>query len=156
MGMAMFAIREDDLQGAATQDLLAYHLEDMHANSPAGSVFALDLSGLRAVGVTVWTAWSGDKIAGVAALRHFCDGSGELKSMRTAPEFLRQGVASVLLEHIIRVARERKLRRLGLETGSGPAFEAALALYRSRGFENGTAFGAYEPSSFSQFLHLSL
>jgi putative acetyltransferase len=48
------------------------------------------------------------------------------------------------------------LRRLSLETGSGPAFEPALALYRKRGFQHGEPFGDYVPSAFNQFLHLSL
>ena len=152
----MFAIREDDLLGPATRDLVAYHLREMHAHSPPGSVFALDLSGLRAPGVRVWTAWRGDKIAGVAALKDLGDGEGELKSMRTAPEYLRQGAAAALLDHIIEVARTRGLRRLSLETGSGRTFEPALALYRARGFETGDAFGKYEPSAFNRFLHLSL
>ena len=43
-----------------------------------------------------------------------------------------------------------------LETGSGPAFEAALALYRRRGFRDGEAFGGYQRSAFNQFLHLPL
>jgi putative acetyltransferase len=92
----------------------------------------------------------------VAALKDLGGGVGELKSMRTAMGSLRRGVASALLDHIIEIARTRGLRRLSLETGSGQAFEPALALYRKRGFENGPAFGVYEPSAFNQFLHLSL
>ncbi len=119
-------------------------------------MFALDLSGLRAASVTVWTAWRDDMIAGVAALNDLGDGAGELKSMRTAPAYLRQGAAAALLEHIIQVARNRGLHRLSLETGSGPAFEAALALYRKSGFKDGGAFSTYEVSAFNQFLHLTL
>ena len=76
--------------------------------------------------------------------------------MRTHPAFLRRGVASALLEHIVCVARARKLTRLSLETGSGPAFEPALALYRRRGFVDGEPFARYERSAFNQFLHLAL
>jgi putative acetyltransferase len=151
-----FEIREDDLSGEPTRDLLRLHLEGMHANSPPGHVFALDLSGLKAPGVTVWTAWQRDVIAGIGALRDFGDGTGEVKSMRTHPAFLRRGVGSLLLEHIIRAARGRGLRRLSLETGGGPAFEPALALYRRRGFVDGEPFADYERSEFNQFLHLSL
>ncbi len=46
--------------------------------------------------------------------------------------------------------------RLSLETGSGPAFEPALALYRKRGFVDGEPFGEYVRSDFNQFLHLPL
>lgn len=152
----MFDIREDDLQGEAVRALLTLHLSGMHANSPPGHVFALDLSGLTAPGVTVWSLWAGDDLAGIGALKMLGDGAGEVKSMRTAPTHLRQGVAAAILEHIIGQARRRGLRRLSLETGSGPAFEPALALYRNRGFVDGEPFADYSRSAFNQFLHLEL
>ena len=152
----MFDIGEDDLSGEATQALLALHLGDMHATSPPGHVFALDLSGLRSPKVTVWSIWDGDDLAGMGALKELGGGVGELKSMRTDPRHLRKGVAAALLEHIIAVARERGLKRLSLETGRGPAFEPALALYRKRGFVDGDAFADYPSGAFSQFLHLTL
>lgn len=154
---AMFEIAEDDLSGEATRALLRLHLAGMQANSPPGSVFALDLSGLRAPGVTVWSVRRGDRVVGIGALKALGDGaSGEVKSMRTHPDHLRQGVAQRLLDHMIGVARRRGWRRLSLETGSGEAFEPALALYRRRGFVDGEAFADYTPSAFNQFLHLAL
>lgn len=150
----MFAIREDDLTGAPTRALLALHLAGMQANTPAGHVFALDLSGLQAPGITVFTAWEGEAIAGVGALKRLGDGTGEVKSMRTHPDFLRRGVGAALLDHIIAQAKAEGLRRISLETGRGPSFEPALALYRRRGFADGGAFGDYEASAFNQFLHI--
>lgn len=149
-------IREDDLSGKAVQALLALHLSAMHANSPPGHVFALDLSGLKVSGVTVWTAWNGDDIAGIAALKVLGRDAGEIKSMRTHPDHLRHGVAAALLDHIIAEARRRGMKRLSLETGRGAAFEPALALYRSHGFIDGEAFGGYVRSDFNRFLHLEL
>jgi putative acetyltransferase len=152
----VFDIRQDDLSGAPTRALLALHLAGMHANSPPENVFALDLSGLTASGVTVWSVWDGEALAGIGALKELGGGAAELKSMRTAPAHLRQGVAAALLEHIIAQAKARGVRRLSLETGRGEAFEPALALYRKRGFVDGEAFSDYEPNEFSQFLHLEL
>lgn len=149
-------IRVDDLSGEQTQALLALHLRGMHASSPVCSVHALDLSGLSRPDVTVWSVWRGEAIAGVGALRTLSPDEGELKSMRTHPDHLRRGVAAALLEHIIDVAKTRGLRRLSLETGSGEAFEPALALYRRRGFRNGEAFGDYQATDFNQFLHMDL
>jgi putative acetyltransferase len=151
-----FTIREDDLSGAATCSLLTFHLQQMHAHSPAGSVFALDLSGLKAAHVTVWTVWRGEQIVAVGAMKAFGDATAELKSMRTHPDHLRQGAAAALLEHIIAVAKVRGLRKLSLETGSGAAFEAALTLYRRQGFQAGEPFADYTRSAFNQFFHLSL
>jgi putative acetyltransferase len=152
----MFVVREDMLEGEQTRSLLALHLAGLHANSPPGSVFALDLSGLQASDVTVWSAWRGDLIASIGALKMLDGVAGEVKSMRTHPAFLRQGAAGLILERIIATARSRGARRLSLETGSGPAFEPALALYRRRGFIDGDAFSDYIKSDFNQFLHLDL
>lgn len=150
-------IVRDDLVGAPTQDLLRLHLRGMHESSPPGTSFALDLGGLQSPAVTVWSGWVGPDIAGIGALNDLGGGCGEVKSMRTHPRFLRQGVAAQLLEHIIRAAQDRGMRRLSLETGTGPSFEPALALYRRRGFVSGPAFGDYpSDSAFNQFFYLDL
>lgn len=152
----MFEVHIDDLTSEQTRRLLALHLAGMHASSPPGSVFALDLSGLKAPGVTVWSVRDGIEVVGIGALKQLGDGSAEVKSMRTHPDHLRRGVAALLLDHIVDEAKARGLSRLSLETGSGPAFEPALALYRKHGFVNGEVFADYQPSAFNQFLHLSL
>ena len=101
----------------------------------------------------MWTAWRHGRIAGVGALKWLGDAIGELKSMRTHPDHLRQGVAAALLDFMMAEARSRGLKRLSLETGSGPAFEPAHALYRSRGFAEGKVFSNHQPSAFNRFFH---
>lgn len=152
----MLQIREDDLSGEPTRALLALHLAGMHETTPPEHVFALDLTGLKAPGITVWSAWEGPAVVGIGALKALGAEAGEVKSMRTHPAHLRKGVGAAVLEHIIGEAQRRGYRRLSLETGRGPAFEPALALYRRRGFRNGSAFADYAPSEFNQFLHLEL
>jgi putative acetyltransferase len=137
-------------------DLLREHLAGMVASSPICSVHALDLSGLQHPAVELWTAWDGDALLGCGAIKALDDQTGELKSMRTATPHLRKGVGAFLLAHLLAVARARGYRRVSLETGSGPAFEPALALYRKHGFANGAAFGDYTATEFNQFLHLDL
>jgi putative acetyltransferase len=149
-------LHEDDLAGDDVRALLRLHLEGMHAASPPGTVFALDLSGLRAPGIAVWTARRAGALAGIGALKVHADGVGELKSMRTHPDHLRRGVAAALLDHLVAEAGRRGCRRVSLETGSGPAFEPALALYRGRGFVEGDAFADYRPGAFSRFFHRPL
>ncbi|MRH00074.1 GNAT family N-acetyltransferase [Xanthomonas sontii] len=156
MTVGAFVIRPGELDDPAVRGLLEYHVQQMHAQSPPESVYALDVSGLRRTDVRVWSVWRDEALAAVGALRTLDDGGGELKSMRTHPAFLRQGAAAALLEHLIALARAEGLQRVSLETGSGAAFEPALALYRRRGFRNGPAFGDYVPSAFNQFLHLPL
>ena len=149
-------IRTDDLTSPETLALLELHLRGMHANSPAGSVHALDPSGLRRPDVTVWGLHRGGRLAGIGALRVIDATTGEVKSMRTHPDFLRQGVAAALLEHIMAQACGLGLRQLALETGSGAPFAAALALYERYGFRSGPPFGDYAPTAFNQFLRIEL
>lgn len=152
----MFTIRPDDLSGEPTRQLLALHVAAMRDGSPPGTSFALDLTGLASPDVTVWSAWDGDVIVGIGALKLHPDGTAELKSMRTHPDHLRRGVAARLLDHLIDTARSAGAWRVSLETGDGPGFEAAQALYTRRGFVEGEVFGDYQPSAFNRFFHLSL
>lgn len=152
----MLSIREDDLTDPQTVQLVAIHLSGMADTSPPEHCFALDVSGLKAPDVTLWSAWDGGAIAGIGALKDLGDGGGELKSMRTHPDHLRKGVGAAILEHIIGEARRRGLSRISLETGSGEAFEPALELYRRRGFQSCGAFSDYVGSAFNQFMRLEL
>jgi putative acetyltransferase len=152
----MAVIKPGDFADDRVKALLKRHLEGMHASSPPGHVFALDWSGLQRPEISFYALWEGEELLGFGALKELDLRSGEIKSMRTADAHLRKGVAATILDHIICEARARGYTRLALETGSGPAFEPALALYRRRGFTNGGAFGDYEKSPFNQFLYLDL
>ena len=145
-----------DLADPDVQALVAYHQQAMQEGSPPGHSFALDLSGLTDTAVTVWAVRVADRVAAIGALKRLGNGQAEIKSMRTHPDFLRRGIAAGLLETIIDFARGKGITRLSLETGSGPLFEPALALYRQRGFANGEAFGDYQLTDFNQCLHLEL
>ena len=151
-GEGDWRIVEDDLSGAAIRALLEQHFAGMLANSPAGSCHFLDFDGLRAGNVTFWSIHDGDTLAGCGALKQLDAAHGEIKSMRTADAFLRRGVAARMLDHIIDEARRRGLARLSLETGSGAAFEPAIALYRRYGFDDYAPFADYKPDPFSRFM----
>ena len=145
-------IRIDDLEGPEIRRLLAEHLHSMTLHSPPESIHALDLSGLRAAGVTFWTAWDGEELLGCGALKELDRQHGEIKSMRTAAVHLRRGVARAMLGHIVGVARHRGYRRLSLETGSAAAFEPARQLYASAGFVYCEPFADYVLDPYSMFM----
>jgi len=150
-------IREGGLDHPAIAALLRLHLDSMAGLSPPESVHALDPAGLRAPGISFFTAWDGAELLGCGALKALGGGEGEIKSMRTAPGRLREGVASALLAHIVALARAGDYRRLYLETGAGPAFAPAHAFYRCFGFRDCGAFGDYprdDPNS--RFMSLEL
>jgi putative acetyltransferase len=149
-------IVRDDLTHPAVIGLLDLHLRAAFENSPPGSVFALDLTGLRDPAVTLWSAWDGDDLLGLGALKQLDATHGELKSMRTAPAHLRRGVAAAMLDHLIAEGRRRGYRRLSLETGSNPPFAPARALYERTGFAPCGPFADYRDTDFSRYYRLEL
>jgi len=154
--MADVHIIEDDLSGAAIRALVASHIAAMQAHSPADKVHALPVDALLAPGVTFYSAWIGDQVAGMGAIRDLGDGNGEIKSMRVAPAFLHQGVGEAMLRHLLGVARTRGYAALYLETGKTAPFAPAIALYRKYGFEPCPAFADYVVDGFSQCMSLTL
>ena len=149
-------IREDDLRGAEIARLLREHLESMHVHSPAESVHALDLEGLRSPDITFWTAWQGDELLGCGALKELDPQHGEIKSMRTATAHLGKGIGSKILEHVMEEAKRRSYSRLSLETGSMEAFAPARTLYARFGFEYQGPFGDYAEDPNSVFMTLEI
>ena len=136
--------------------LLHTHLERARAETAPGSAHALDLSGLRAPDVAFWSAWEGDTVVGVGALKQLDATHGEVKSMHTAQAARGRGVGSAMLRHIIAAARARGMRRLSLETGSWPYFAPARAMYARHGFVECEPFGDYHPDRNSVFMTLAL
>lgn len=149
-------IRTGDFADQKVKDLLQLHMEGMQANSPPGHVFALDANSLRRADIAMWTVWNDGDLMAFGALKEITPNTGEIKSMRTDLKHLRQGAGTFVLKHIIQKARDRRYKRLSLETGSGPAFEPALKLYRKYGFKEGSAFSNYVKSDFNQFMYLDL
>lgn len=149
-------IEVDDLSRPQVHALLTEHLADMHATSPAESVHALDLTGLRGTDVTVWTAWEAEVLLGIVALKELSPDHAELKSMRTAGASRGQGVASRLLGHALDNARRRGFAKVSLETGTQDYFAAARRLYVRHGFVECPPFGDYVPDPSSTFFSLSL
>lgn len=149
-------IIEDDLTGPEIGALLARHLASMFEHSPPESCHVLPIEALRAPGISFWSIWDGDRLAGCGALKRIGPTHGEIKSMRTDDAFLRQGVGARMLDHIVAVARERGYRRLSLETGTPVAFLPARRLYARYGFEECAPFGDYKFDPFSMFMTLEL
>ena len=145
-----------DLDDQRVIALLVEHLQGMADHSPPESIHALNVDGLKSPDVTFWTIWEGDELCGCGALLELDANHGEIKSMRTAARHLRKGVAARMLEFILEEAQRRGYSRLSLETGSGPGFDAAHALYEKYGFTYCGPFANYTDDSFSRFMTIRL
>ena len=147
--MPEYRIIEDDLTASAVVDLLTFHLAEAHTLSPACKVHAMPVERLRQPDVTFYSAWDGDKLAAVGALREIAPGRGELKSMRAAPAYRGKGAGEAILCRLIAEAERRGYAWLGLETGRPDAFLPARTLYGKYGFSECENFGDYVSDAFS-------
>lgn len=155
--MTAVEIARADFADPALAAFLQAHLDDLAPTAPACSQHALDLTGLRAPGVRLWTARAADaSLVGTVALAPVAAGHEELKSMRTEPAARGSGIASALLRHALDDARRRGVDRVSLETGSQPFFAPARALYAKHGFAECLPFGRYRPDPNSTFMTLAL
>ena len=154
--MADLRIVADDLSGEAIGALIAFHRFEMHRWSPPEAVHAMPRERLAEPDITFYSAWRGEALAGCGALKQLSFEHGELKSMRVAPAFLRQGVGEAILLHLIAEAQRRGYRRVSLETGQPAEFRTAQALYAKHGFTRCAPFGGYLDDDFSLCMSLTL
>ncbi len=142
----------DDLSGPEIAAFLAEHVAQMRAITPIEGKYALDLDGLRRPGITFWSVLDGGTVVGCGALKRLDDTHAELKSMRTAPDRQRSGIASRLIAHILDEARRIGYTRMSLETGSADFFRPARTLYEKFGFAYCEPFGDYRAGPHNVFM----
>jgi putative acetyltransferase len=149
-------IHQGELDRDDVQQLLADHVAAMHSHSPPEACHVLPADRLRNPAITFFTARRNGLLLAIGALKALGDGAGEIKSMRTRADSVRQGAASTILRAIVAEARTRGYSRLLLETGSGEEFAAAICLYERAGFTPCEPFGGYPAGSFTRFMSLDL
>jgi putative acetyltransferase len=150
------AITPDDPRAPDVRALLERHLAFAHEHSPPEDVHALGINGLLAPDISFFSIRRDGELLGVGALRMLDAEHAEVKSMHTAEAARAQGVGRAMVDHLIRVARERGARRVSLETGTGAVFAPARALYVRVGFEPCAPFGEHTVSPNSACMTLWL
>jgi GNAT superfamily N-acetyltransferase len=80
----------------------------------------------------VLVAKRGARVVGVGVLQPEGAGVGRIVRMSVAGDCRRQGIGTQLLEGLLQAARERRYRRIVLETTA--SWESAVRFYTSRGF----------------------
>lgn len=125
--------------------------------TPREFQFQLTAEQMAEPSVAVFVARDGDgRAVGMGSLKVHGQGIGEVKRMWTLPELRGARVGARLLARIERLAREKGVARLVLETGEAPGFEPAYRVYERGGF---TACGAvldYPDSGWSRFYEKKL
>ena len=85
------------------------HLEFANLHSPPEDVHALDVDALRAPTITFFSYRVDGVLLAVGALQQLSADHAELKSMHTARRARGLGIGRAMLDHLIRLARERGL-----------------------------------------------
>ena len=147
---------EGDLSRPAVINLLAEHQDRMVETSPPESRHVLNLQALQQPEITFWSLWDDDDLLGCVTLKHWDDSMAEIKSMKTAPAFIRLGVGKHLLEHVLETGLQRGYQTLKLETGSMDYFKPARALYTRYGFDYCGPFGDYVKDPNNVFMCLKI
>ncbi|MEM8811246.1 MAG: GNAT family N-acetyltransferase [Pseudomonadota bacterium] len=145
-------VERDDATRPDVRRLVETHIQVAAELSPPESVHAMAPETLSDPSITVWTAREDGVLMGCGALKKLDSFHGEIKSMHTASDFRRRGVAAALLEHIIAEAQERGYRRLSLETGTVDAYAPARSLYARHGFDECQPFAHYRPDPHSVYM----
>ena len=149
-------IKLDDLTGEKIAALINEHLTGMLDITPAESVHALPLEKLKQPNITFWSVWDQDDLMGCGAIKELTPLHAEIKSMRTATPHLRKGVASKLIEHLLKEAKMRGYKRVSLETGASKDFLPARKLYEKHGFSYCGPFADYKDDLNSVFMTLDV
>jgi putative acetyltransferase len=150
--VSAWRIVEGGLSDPRVIALVEHHAASARAATPGGTGHSFFIDRLRAPDIRFFTAWLGDEVAGIGALKTLSVGEGEVKSMHTAAGARGQGIGSAVLATIVEAARSMGMTRLSLETHPGPHFASAIALYRRNGFGECPPFGDYVADPASLFM----
>lgn len=146
-----WTIHEGELDREDVRELLAHHVAEMNAGSPPSACHVMAADDLRKPEIRFFTLREDGVLLGCGALKRLADGNGEIKSMRTARTALGRGVGKAMLDQLIAEGRKSGMTRLSLETGSTPAFAAALRLYEREEFRPCGPLGGYAEHPFTRF-----
>ena len=146
-------IHYGELDHPDVQALLALHVAEMRAATPAGHCHVMPGDALRHPDIAFVSAREdGGRLLGIGALKRVSPDEGEIKSMRVDPAALRRGIGKALLDALTAHAQRQGFARLRLETGTVPLFGPATALYRAAGFVEVPAFEGYPDEGWNLFL----
>lgn len=136
--------------------LFERHTADMHADTPPESIHMMDKGALAAPGIRFFVLRDGGQPLAMGAFKRIDATHAEIKSMHVLAEERGRGLARRMLVHLMTEARAAGFRRLSLETGVQPGFQAARVLYEKAGFATCPPFEGYRDDPNSLFMTRAL
>ena len=143
---------EGNFDHPEVNELLKKHFAELRDASPEGSAHVLDIPGLKAPSIKFWSLWEQSQLIGCGALKFLDENHGEFKSIRVHDNFRGKGYGIKIITHLINEAKNLKIQKLSIETGSGDFFAPARKLFDSCGFEPCPPFAHYKEDINSLYL----
>ena len=147
---------EGNFDNPEVDDLLRKHFIELKSVSPAGSTHVLDIDGLKNPSIKFWSLWENEKLMGCGALKFLNENHGEFKSIRVADQYRGKGYGKKIISHLIAEAKELKIKKISIETGSGEFFKSARRLFKNFGFEKCEPFSHYKTDTNSCYMSLEI
>ena len=147
---------EGNFDNPEVDDLLRKHFIELKSVSPAGSTHVLDIDGLKNPSIKFWSLWENEKLMGCGALKFLNENHGEFKSIRVADQYRGKGYGQKIISHLIAEAKELKIKKISIETGSGEFFKSARRLFKNFGFEKCEPFSHYKTDANSCYMSLEI
>ena len=147
---------EGNFDNPEVDELLRKHFIELRSVSPAGSTHVLDIDGLKNPSIKFWSLWENEKLMGCGALKFLNENHGEFKSIRVADQYRRKGYGKKIISHLIAEAKELKIKKISIETGSGEFFKSARRLFKNFGFEKCEPFSHYKTDANSCYMSLEI
>ena len=143
---------EGNFDNPEVNELLKKHFIELRSASPEGSAHVLDIPGLKVPSIKFWSLWEKSQLIGCGALKFLDENHGEFKSIRVHDNFRGKGYGIKIINHLINEAKNLKIQKLSIETGSGDFFAPARKLFDSCGFEPCPPFAHYKEDINSLYL----
>ena len=147
---------EGNFDNPEVDKLLRKHFIELRSVSPAGSTHVLDIDGLKNPNIKFWSLWESEKLIGCGALKFLNENHGEFKSIRVADQYRGKGYGQKIITHLIAEAKELKIKKISIETGSGEFFKSARRLFKNFGFEKCEPFSHYKTDTNSCYMSLEI
>ena len=145
---------ENNFENQKVHDLLTKHFIELRSVSPEGSTHVLDIEGLKQQSTKFWSLWEKDNLVGCGALKILEKNHGEFKSIRVADQFRKKGFGIKVIKCLINEAKKLDIKKISIETGSGPFFSPARNLFDKCGFIVCKPFAHYKEDPNSCYMCL--
>jgi len=147
---------EGNFDNSEVDKLLRKHFIELRSVSPAGSTHVLDIDGLKDPSIKFWSLWENEKLMGCGALKFLNENHGEFKSIRVADQYRGKGYGKRIITHLIAEAKELRIKKISIETGSGEFFKSARNLFKNFGFKKCEPFSHYKTDPNSCYMTLEI